>query len=313
MIATIALLVATAVVALLAGTYRYAKLAQAADERFDSLLAPSAAGGGQVEQAPRLRDRLEARLSSASFGSRTRNTLARANAKLTLTEYLLLRLGVTVIGFLLGWALSRSALFGAVVAIPASAVPNAYLSRRIAKRAKAFEDQLPDMLSLVVNALRSGHGLLQAVSLVSAEMPEPTCQEFGRVRRELNLGYSMSEALRGMVKRIDSDDLELMVTAINVQYEVGGNLAEILETIGDVIRDRIRILCEVRAMSAQQRLVGTVLSGLPFLLGAVLMMINPEYMRGLFQPGLPMMLGIGATVMVIVGYVIMQKLLDLDV
>ncbi|MBC8450550.1 MAG: type II secretion system F family protein [Chloroflexi bacterium] len=313
MIGLVALLIAVAVAALFMGIYRYALLAQELGQRFDQVTALTPLATAEEGQRPRLRDRLERWLGKASFAGRTRARLSRANIKLTVAEFTLIRLGVTLVGFLAGWAISRLVVGGALVAILASSLPNWYVDRQQNKRLRAFQEQLPDVLSLLVSSMRAGHGLLQAVNLVTQEMPEPTAGEFGRVRREVNLGFSMSEALAHLVQRVKSDDLELVVTAVNIQQEVGGNLAETLDTISETIRDRVRLLGEIQTMTAQQRMTGKVLSGLPFLLGTVLMMINPDYMKGLFQPGLPMFIAGGAVLMVIMGYFLMQRMLHMDI
>jgi len=312
MVLTIGLLVAIAVLTMFLGIYRFAQRIQDLDERFADV-APELRAGAEKADKAGSREKLDRWLGTARFASRAKANLSQANVKLTLTEFMLFRVGLMLVGLALGWFISKMVIGGLLVAILASALPNAYVGRLQQKRLKAFQDQLPDVLSMLVNSLRAGHGLLQAVNLVTQEMPEPTCEEFGRVRRELNLGVSMREALGHLVDRIGSDDLELMVTAVNVQHEVGGNLAEILATISEVIRERVRILGEIRTMTAQQRLVGTMLSGLPFLLGTGLMMINPDYMKGLFQPGLPIMLAIGAVVMIIMGYILMQRMLKIEV
>jgi tight adherence protein B len=313
MIPITGVLVASAVVTLFLGILRYAQQAQELDARYEEMTAQMSEPEEEAVQAHGLKDKVDGWLGTASFARHARARLVSANVKLTVTEYMLLRVGVTLVAFLAGWAISHLLVGGILVGIRASSLPNAYVSRLQSKRLQAFQDQLPDVLGMLVNSLRAGHGLLQAVNLVTKEMPPPTSEEFDRVRREVNLGLPMSEALAHMTERIESDDLGLMVTAINVQHEVGGNLAEILDSISGTIRERVRILGEVRTLTAQQRLVGTVLAGLPFLLGTVLMMINPEYMKGLFEPGLPLMLASGAVVMVVMGYVLMQKMLAVDV
>lgn len=313
MIGLIALLVAVAVLALFIGIYRYAQVAQELGQRIDQVAALTPSAPAEKAQKARFKDRLERWLGRASFADRTRAKLSQANIKLTTAEFMVIRFGATLVGFLAGWVISRHIVGGALLAILASSLPNWYVDRQQGKRLKAFQEQLPDVLSLLVSSLRAGHGLLQAVSLVTQEMPEPTSGEFGRVRREVNLGIPMSEALAHLVQRVRSDDLELVVTAINIQHEVGGNLAEILETISETIRDRVRLLGEIRTMTAQQRLTGTVLAGLPFLLGTALMMINPEYMKGLFQPGFPMLIAGAAVLMVVMGYLLMQRMLHMDI
>ncbi|OUC05147.1 hypothetical protein RY27_29020, partial [Litorilinea aerophila] len=150
-------------------------------------------------------------------------------------------------------------------------------------------------------------------SVIEDEMPEPMSTEFGRVIRETVLGYSLGEALDHLVERIDNDDLALIVTTIHIQNEVGGNLADVLETISKTIRDRIQLKGEIRAMTAQQRATGSILSGLPFAVGVLLMLINPEYMLGIFQPGWPLLIPAGAVVMIILGNIIMRMVTRIDV
>jgi len=313
MVAFIALLIAVAIIAIFVGIYRYAQQAQELEERFEQAVVMPEAASAEAKRGRRLKDRVEAWLSGVGFANRTRTRLAQANVKLTVGEFVLIRLGLTILAFLAGWAISRQPLGGILLAILASSLPSWYVRRLQNKRLHAFQEQLPDVLSLLVSSLRAGHGLLQAINLVVQEMPEPTSEEFARVRREVNLGFPMREALAHLVQRVRSDDLELVVTAINIQHEVGGNLAEILDTISETIRERVRLLAEIRVMTSQQRLTGTVLTGLPFLLGTGLMLINPDYMMGMFQPGLPLLIPIGAVIMMIMGYFLMQRMLHLDV
>ena len=143
-------------------------------------------------------------------------------------------------------------------------------------------------------------------------MPDPSAKEFGRVMREIVLGYSLDDALQHLIERNRSDDLELLVTAIQIQNDVGGSLADTLQTISATIRDRIIINGEIRTLTAQQRFSGTILAGLPFLLATALMLLNPDYMMELFQPGWPILIPIAVVIMVACGYIIMQRMLTID-
>jgi len=309
----IAALVAAAIIAIFIGIRRYALQAQELEERFEEAVVRVPVASGQAKEKRRLRERLDEWLSAVGFATRTRAELARANIKLTVAEFMLARLGLTILAFLAGWGISHQPLGGILLAILASFLPGWYVRRQQVKRLQAFQEQLPDVLSLLVSSLRAGHGLLQALNLVVQEMPEPTREEFGRVVREVTLGFPTREALAHLVRRVNSDDLELVVTAINIQHEVGGNLAEILDTISKTIRERVRLMGEIRVMTSQQRLTGTVLTGLPFLLGTGLMLINPDYMMGMFQPGWPILIPITAVVMMVIGYFLMQRVLRMDV
>jgi tight adherence protein B len=137
--------------------------------------------------------------------------------------------------------------------------------------------------------------------------------EFERVVREIRLGRTLHEALNSMLNRIDSDDLALVITAIDIQYRVGGALADILEMVAHTIRERVRIMGEIRVMTAQQRYSGYVLMFLPIALGIVLYIMNPEYESQLFTPGPTLCIPIGAGIMMIIGFLIMRRIVDIEV
>jgi tight adherence protein B len=168
-------------------------------------------------------------------------------------------------------------------------------------------------LSMLTGSLRAGYGLLYAISVIEKEMPEPMASEFGRVLKETALGYSLSDALDHLVERVQNDDLELVVTAVHIQSEVGGSLADVLETISRTIRERIQLKGQIRAMTSQQRITGSMLSGLPVVVGAALFLMNPEYMSGILQPGWPLLIPIGATIMVIFGNIVMGQVTKIDI
>jgi len=133
------------------------------------------------------------------------------------------------------------------------------------------------------------------------------------VVREMQLGRSLAQALDSMVRRLDSDDLVLIVTAIQIQYEVGGSLADILETVVETIRERIRIQREIRVLTAQQRFSGYVLIALPIGLAILLYIMNPDYEGRLFEPGPTLCIPIGAAIMMLIGYLIMRKIIQIEV
>ena len=161
-------------------------------------------------------------------------------------------------------------------------LPRFWLNRRKGGRLNAFNKQLPDTITLIANALRAGSSFLQAIELVVRESRPPISTEFSRVIREVNLGLPFEQALENMVRRVRSDDLELMATAISIQYQVGGNLAEILDSIAYTIRERVRIKGEIRTLTAQQRLSGYVVAGLPIGLAAFLFVAAPGFMAPMF-------------------------------
>jgi len=193
-----------------------------------------------------------------------------------------------------------------------------YVNRQKAKRLIRFNDQLGDMLNLMVNGLRAGYSTMQAMEAVSKELPSPISDEFRRVVQEMQLGIPMERALENLLRRIPSDDLDLCITAMNVQREVGGNLAEILDTISYTIRERVRIKGEIRVLTAQTMYSGRFLSLMPVIVVAILYLLNREYMQTFFLPdnNTPFPCGYAAlavgALMIIIGYFVMQKIADIE-
>ncbi len=238
--------------------------------------------------------------------------LEYARISMRASEWLLLWMGITAGSFLLGWLISRTLLGAVGLAFMGFLAPKWWLSRRIHKRRQMFQDQLTDVLRLITNALQAGHGLLQALHIVAEEMPPPAGEEFGRVVAEVGLGYSLVEALHHLAERIENDDLDMVVTAVEVQSEVGGSLAEILETVSRTIEDRIRLKGEIRTLTAQQRMSGYVISGMPFVLAVILTLLNPQYMMKLFTPGWRWLPALGVA-MIVLGNVFIQRMMRIDV
>ena len=246
------------------------------------------------------------------IGPRMANDLAAADLSMTATEYTTIILLAAAIGFLLGW-LRGGLLVGTLLAIVLGYVPIFYLGSRRRKRRIAFTNQLPEILTLLVGALRAGHGLTQALNDLVEQMPAPASVEFSRVTRAINLGLPVARALNDMAQRIGTDDVDIVVTAIVVQSEMGGNLALTLETISDTVRDRIRMKREIRVLTSQQRMTGTVLALLPLALAGGLTVISPNYMKPLLQPGWIRLLPVAAVVMQLLGFFVINRILDIEV
>lgn len=246
------------------------------------------------------------------FTIRVQRDLARANLKLRVSEYYYIRIGAMLgLGLLL--AVLRDPLSGVFGAFLGYMLPRFYVGRRIGGRLSAFNKQLADTITLISNSLRAGSSFLQSIELVSRETPAPMGEEMGRVVREVNLGLSMEEALSNLVRRIRSDDLDLMVTAIGVQQQVGGNLAEILDTIAFTIRERVRIKGEINTLTAQGRMSGYLVAFLPVGIAVTLNFINPEFMQPLFTQLLgQILLGVGG-VMMVIGFIAIQKIVNIKV
>ena len=251
-------------------------------------------------------------VADKKFSTKVQRDLARANLKLKVAEYYYIRIGLALgLGLVLG--VLRDPVSGIVGVILGYMLPRLYVGRRIGGRLGAFNKQLADTITLLSNSLRAGSSFLQSIELVSRETPPPMGEEMGRVVREVNLGLGMEEALNNLVRRIKSDDLDLMVTAIGVQQQVGGNLAEILDTIAFTIRERVRIKGDINTLTAQGRMSGYLVSFLPIGIAVVLNMINPDFMRPLFTQLLgQILLGVGG-VMMIIGFFAVQKIVDIKV
>ncbi|MBR4172991.1 MAG: type II secretion system F family protein, partial [Clostridia bacterium] len=189
----------------------------------------------------------------------------------------------------------------------------AYVQFRISHRRDRFTNQLGDCLTMVANAMRAGFSFLQAMELVSREMEPPISEEFGRVMREMNVGARMEKALEDMDARVASPDFSLMVTAVLIQRQVGGSLAQILDTISDTINERIRMRREVKALTAQGRLSGVILALLPVGLAFLLASANPTYLDPLFEEPLGRIAIAVAAVLEIIGYFVIQRVVDIDV
>ena len=255
---------------------------------------------------------LSSDIQDKRFTTRVQRDLARANLKLRVSEYYYIRIGAMLgLGLLL--AVLRDPLSGVFGAFLGYMLPRFYVGRRIGGRLSAFNKQLADTITLISNSLRAGSSFLQSIELVSRETPPPMGEEMGRVVREVNLGLGMDEALANLVRRIKSDDLDLMVTAIGVQQQVGGNLAEILDTIAFTIRERVRIKGEINTLTAQGRMSGYLVAFLPIGIAVTLNFINPSFMQPLFTQLLgQILLGVGG-VMMVIGFIAIQKIVNIKV
>lgn len=248
-----------------------------------------------------------------SFTASLQTELARADLKLTAAEYLVLQ-GLCVLGVgLLATIISGTPAAALAFGVLGFFLPRFWVKRRQAARLKAFNNQLADTITLLANSLRAGLSLVQAMDLVTREGQPPISTEFARVVREIGLGLSPEAALNNLVRRIRSDDLELMVTAILVQHEVGGNLSKILDTIAFTIRQRVKIKGEIRSLTAQGRMSGYLLAIMPVGVAGILFLTNPNHIMKLFTPGPLLLLTIATACSVFVGFTIIQKIVDIEV
>jgi tight adherence protein B len=265
-------------------------------------------------------DWLNERVTGSSFGERLSRELARADIKLKPGEYvavmIIVGFGAGVIAYFLG---GRSLLLALAAGAVGLFLPRFYVGTQQNRRLIRFNDQLSDMLNLMVNGLRAGYSTMQAMEAVSKELPTPICDEFRRVVQEMQLGVPMQQALDNLLRRIPSEDLDLVVTAINVQREVGGNLAEILDTISYTIRERVRIKGEIRVLTTQVMYSGRFLSLMPLIVIGILYVLNRPYMMEFFNPANNATLPCGyialvcSAILIISGYVAMNKIADIEI
>jgi tight adherence protein B len=260
------------------------------------------------------------------FGANLLRDLGAADLKLKPSEFLAIWagaiVGLPVLFFLIGFVVPslQSPLMLLLALFLGFIIPRFWLRRRKSSRLNAFNKQLPDTITLIANALRAGSSFLQAIELVVREARPPINTEFGRVIREVNLGLPFDVALENMVRRVKSEDFELMATAIAIQHQVGGNLAEILDSIAFTIRERVRIKGEINTLTAQQRLSGYVVAGLPIGLAAILFVIAPSFFKPMFDKppdviGIPVgviLLVVGGVAMFI-GFQVIRKIVDIEV
>lgn len=286
------------------------------EERLDQYLDDGKKGAEQEAQRTALTDWVSKRVEKTSYGDRIARDLARADLKFKVAEYFVLIALCILLGGLFTWFIGNRHPISALIGAAGGAfAPRFYVKSQQKRRLQRFNDQLPDMLNLMVNGLRAGYSTMQAMEAISKELPAPINDEFRRVVQEMQIGISMEVALENLLRRIPSDDLDFVVTAINVQREVGGNLSEILDNISFTIRERIRIKGEVRVLTAQVRTSGTVLSLIPFGLTLVLWFLNPEYLMSITQGGTVCTIAIVCVVLGLIfsSYFIMMRIADIEV
>jgi tight adherence protein B len=261
-----------------------------------------------------LTEGLNRALQGRGFADSIATQLARADLKLTVAEYLALQVIAVISGFAFAYF-----LFGGGILLAAAAgvigffAPRIYMGLRQRRRLNQFNDQLGEAISQMSNGLRAGYSVLQAMDSVASELPAPISIEFRRVVQEMQLGLSMEQALSNILRRMDSEDLDLMITAINVQREVGGNLADILDVINFTIRERVRIKGEIRTLTAQGRASAYVITFLPIGLTLLLLMLNREYIMQLFTQTCGwIMVGVGV-ILIASGAFALSKITNIEV
>jgi tight adherence protein B len=305
--------------------------ASGVDKRLEEFVGP--AGTLSIEEAQSIQgqqgraglgDRMDDALEGRGFADKIRTRISKADVKLRVSEYIALQLLSAVGGGFLAYQFfSQSTLLAILGVLVGLRVPRIYMGVMASRRLVAFDNQLSDTLNLWVNSLRSGYSVLQGMEAIAAELPPPVGTEFERVVQEVRLGLSLSQALDNMLRRVPSEDLDLVVTAVNIQREVGGNLTEVLDRISHTIRERVRIKGEIRTLTAQGRISGWAVGMLPIALTLILYRINPSYIGELWAMEKPFIiegvfpcgyiaLGLGG-LMILFGIIAIRKIVNIEV
>jgi tight adherence protein B len=260
-----------------------------------------------LEDAPDFLARLFARFANLTL------LFEQADTSLTPSKFMAASAALGLAGALAVGVMGLHPAFIPLAALGGGVLPLVWLVMRRRRRMNRFAQQLPDALELIARALRAGHSLASGFHLVSEEMADPIATEFGRVFEEQNLGIPLDEALTGATERVPNLDLKFFVTAIILQRQTGGDLAEILDKIGRLIRERFQIWGQVQALTGEGRLSGIVLLALPPVLFITVYRMNPDYMMTLFTDDLGKKMLIGGVVSQLVGAVVIRKIVNIKV
>jgi tight adherence protein B len=252
-------------------------------------------------------------LSQMAIGKTLRLEMIRAGVSLRPGEFVALCAGAAVGLGVIGMSLTRQPLTALVMGVIGLAVPVMLLKQRQQSRRRRFDAQLTDALTLIASSLRSGYSFMRAMQMVADEMPAPICEEFAWALGEATLGVPVEHALERMVERVQSYDLDLVVTAVSIQLQVGGNLAEILDTISNTIRERVRVQGEIDGLTAEGKLSAYVLCALPPAMALFLDLRQPNYFQPLLNTAMGLDMIAGAVIGQIIGGLIIRKMITLDV
>jgi len=256
---------------------------------------------------------LQRALSRIEVARRVDSKLRQAGMEMTVGAFTLLSLALLALGTLAGLSLHWPFIFALLLGALLATLPGVVTGIRRRRRMKAFTAQFPDALEMFARSLRAGHSFTGAIQLVAQEMPHPMGLEFRQVFDEQNLGVPLREALTGMTRRVDSLDARFFVTAILIQRETGGNLAEIIDKIAHVIRERFRIQGQVKVFTAQARMTGIILSLLPVGLALAIGLLNPDYLKPLwFERAGRIMIAV-AICMQIAGALVIRKIVRIKI
>lgn len=290
---------------------------RALNRRLTGFVHADTAAGFALDLGGRRRSRTNRRVvtndGSRWFVQRIAQMIIQAQVDVSIGEVFASMAVLGLLVFTLFVILWNIVVIAAAAGAIATISPILWLRWRRARVERQFETQLLDTIALLASSVRSGHSLLQALEHVTSEAPEPTKSAIALVVREIGLGASQEDALERLADRMPSEDLELIVSAINVHHQIGGSLARVLDAIAETIRERARIAGDIRGLTAQQRYSAYVLSLLPLAAAAALTLFSPDYIGVLFAPGPLRLTLIAAAAMVATGFVVMNKMANIDV
>jgi tight adherence protein B len=258
-------------------------------------------------------DGVKSQLEKKGWAQQLELELQKADLPMKGSEMVMVMIGAPVGGILLFWIIIPNILGPLLGGILGYLAPTMFVRVKQTRRLKKFNTQINDCLTMISNSLKAGYSFFLAIDLVSREMPEPISKEFGRVLKEMNLGASTEEALEDMVKRVGSNDMDMVVQAVLIQRQVGGNLAEVLDKIAFTIRERIRIKAEIKTITAQGRMSGIIIALMPVALALMLATMNPEYFSLLWTTTIGKVMIAFAVLLEMIGIMVIRKIVNIRI
>lgn len=237
--------------------------------------------------------------------------LIRADLPMTVSELIVIKvIAAIVLGFL-GYAISRNMVIVVLFAAVTWNIPTFVIASKKRERVKAFDSQLNEGITIISNSLKAGYSFLQALAVVTEEIPDPFSKEFKKLLKEMSLGISEEEAFRNLTTRMESEDLKLIINAIVIQKDIGGNLSEILDNISETIRERQKIKNELKTLTAQGKLSGAIVGALPIFLGLIIYILNRDYVTLLFTTKIGLFMVTSSFVSQGIGFLMIRKIVDI--
>ena len=254
-------------------------------------------------------------LKKLELNERLGELLEQAGLKWKVARLIHACLGLFLCGFVFGWHMFPSSmrLLAVGLGLLCGAAPILFVLRKKTKRMRAFEEQFPESLEFVARSMRAGHGFAVSLEMIHKEFQEPLASEFRRAFEEHNLGLPLDVALQKLAKRIPLLDVHFFVSAVLLQKRTGGNLAEILDKLAYVIRERFKLRGRIRAISAHGRMTGTALSSIPIAVACLMFFVNPPYVKFFFEDEVGQMMMAGAVTLQVIGYLVIQKIVSIEV